>query len=93
MNLAEKTPATLSALADDLKNKKISAVELAESCLHLVDERDPQVGAVLKVDRESVLAAAAAADERRANGRALSDFDGIPVGIKDNIAVKGEICA
>ena len=28
MNLAEKTPATLSVLADDLKNKKISAVAL-----------------------------------------------------------------
>ncbi|MBO5822877.1 MAG: inorganic diphosphatase [Lentisphaeria bacterium] len=40
-----------------------------------------------------MLASAAAADERRAKGEALSEFDGIPVGIKDNICVKGERCS
>ena len=90
MDLSEKNRRTLLGLAEDLKNKKISSVELAKECFDKVDERDNTVKAFLSVDREAVLKAAEESDKRRAEGKALSDFDGIPVGIKDNIAVRGE---
>ena len=78
------------SLAADLKEKKISSVELVNECFQKVDERDNTVKAFLSIDREAVLKAAEEADKRRAEGKALSDFDGIPVGVKDNIAVRGE---
>ena len=78
------------SLAADLKEKKISSVELVNECFQKVDERDNTVKAFLSIDREAVLKAAEEADKRRAEGRELSDFDGIPVGVKDNIAVRGE---
>ncbi|MBO7153838.1 MAG: Asp-tRNA(Asn)/Glu-tRNA(Gln) amidotransferase subunit GatA [Lentisphaeria bacterium] len=90
MDLSEKNRRTLPQIAADLKEKKISAVELAKECFSKLDERDNTVKAFLSVDRDAVLAAAEEADKRRASGNALSDYDGIPVGIKDNIAVRGE---
>ena len=90
MDLSEKNRRTLLGLAEELKNKKISSVELTEECLKKVDERDNTVKAFLSIDRDAALKAAAESDKRRAEGKALSDFDGIPVGIKDNIAVRGE---
>ena len=90
MDLSEKNRRTMLSLAEDLKEKKISSVELVKECFNKVDERDNTVKAFLSIDRDAVLAAAAESDKRRAEGKALSDFDGIPVGIKDNIAVRGE---
>ncbi|MBR7119865.1 MAG: Asp-tRNA(Asn)/Glu-tRNA(Gln) amidotransferase subunit GatA [Lentisphaeria bacterium] len=90
MDLSEKNRQTLLGLAGDLKAKKISSVELVNECFKKIDERDNTVKAFLSVDREAALKAAEEADKRRAEGKSLSDFDGIPVGIKDNIAVRGE---
>ena len=81
---------TLHALADDLEKKVISSVELNKSLIKKVQEEDTTIGAFLSIDEEAILSAAAAADERRAQGKALSKYDGIPIGIKDNIAVTGE---
>lgn len=81
---------TLHALADDLEKKVISSVELNKSLIKKVQEEDTTIGAFLSLDEEAILAAAQAADDRRAQGKALSKYDGIPIGIKDNIAVTGE---
>ncbi|HRP69445.1 MAG TPA: Asp-tRNA(Asn)/Glu-tRNA(Gln) amidotransferase subunit GatA, partial [Turneriella sp.] len=45
--------------------------------------------AFLAVEKEEALAAAKAAEKRIQAGRALSPYDGIPIGIKDNIVTKG----
>ena len=81
---------TLHALADDLEKKVISSVELNKSLIKKVQEEDTTIGAFLSLNEEAILAAAQAADDRRAQGKALSKYDGIPIGIKDNIAVTGE---
>ena len=84
---------TLHELAASLNAKELSSVELCSAYLAEIDQRDGEIGAFIDIDREKMLASAAAADERRAKGEALSEFDGIPVGIKDNICVKGERCS
>lgn len=84
---------TLHQLAADLEAKKISSVELCKACIAEVEQRDGEIGAFLEINRENVLKSASEADERRAKGAALSAFDGIPVGIKDNICVKDERCS
>ena len=84
---------TLHSLADALKNKEFSAIELCQEYLKQIDARDGEIGAFLEIDRENMLNAARASDERRAAGAVLSDFDGLPIAVKDNIAVKGERCS
>ena len=86
--MAELNKKTVHALAEGLVQKQFSAVEIAQDCLDAVKNGDDKIRAFLKVDAEDVLREAKLSDERRAKGEALSEYDGIPVGIKDNIAVR-----
>lgn len=81
----------LSQLSRDLAEKKITAVGLLEAALKKIDQHDGEIKAFLAVEREPSLAAAKASDERRAQGKALSAYDGIPIGIKDNIVTRGRV--
>ena len=86
--MAELNKKTVHALASGLADKSFSAVEIAQDCLEAVKLGDDKIRAFLKVDAEEILREAKASDERRAKGEALSEYDGIPIGIKDNIAVR-----
>ncbi|MDD5699358.1 MAG: amidase, partial [Victivallaceae bacterium] len=93
MNPAEAKTLTVHAAADLLKAGEITAVGLCQVYLERIDQVDSQVKAFLKLDREELLKRAAEADERRRNGRALSHYDGIPIGIKDCIVTAGQTCS
>lgn len=85
MNIAEAAAA--------LANGSVSSVQLVEEVISAVTQRDGAIKAFLKLDAEKVRAMAAESDARRAAGKALSEYDGIPVGIKDCIVTKDETCA
>ncbi|MBR2643520.1 MAG: Asp-tRNA(Asn)/Glu-tRNA(Gln) amidotransferase subunit GatA, partial [Lentisphaeria bacterium] len=87
------TDFTVKGLAEQLAAGKITSTEIVKECLARVAARDGEVKAFLEINEANVLAAAAESDARRAAGNALSTYDGIPVGIKDCIAVKGERCS
>ena len=72
-----------------LARGEISSVELTESVIERTAAVDDRVGAFLHSDPEDALAQAKASDRRRARNESLGPLDGIPVGIKDVIAVKG----
>lgn len=78
-----------AAAAQALAAGQFSAVELTGQYLQRIERDNPRVNAYLHVDAESALAQARLSDERRAKGRAHHPLDGIPFGIKDNIAVAG----
>jgi aspartyl-tRNA(Asn)/glutamyl-tRNA(Gln) amidotransferase subunit A len=61
-------------------------VAALEARLALIAERDPQIGAFLTIDAPGARFAAKAA---RAAGCGRSPVDGMPIGIKANIAVQG----
>ncbi|MDD5599038.1 MAG: amidase family protein, partial [Victivallaceae bacterium] len=84
---------TVHAAADMLAAGEISAVDLCTAYLGRIEQVDPQIKAFLKVDREDILKRAAQADARRAAGKQLSPYDGIPVGIKDCIVTAGQTCS
>lgn len=79
----------LDELAELLAKKNISAAELCSVYLDRIEKYDSAINAFIMTNREEVLKAARKSDERRAAGKQLSPYDGIPVAIKDNINVKG----
>ena len=84
---------TIHALAEELKSGRLTSVELCRRCLDAVAAKDGEIGAFIKYDADKIMALAAESDARRKEGKALSDWDGIPIGIKDNICVTGEPCS
>ena len=66
-----------------------SAVSHMEALIARANEVEPKIGAFLARNESDALAQAKAADERRASGRTLGPLDGVVVGVKDVIAVKG----
>lgn len=83
----------VSELATLLAEKKISARELMQAQLDRICAVDGKIRAFLSIDEADALAQADAADARRAAGTTLGALDGVPVAIKDNIAVSGQPCS
>lgn len=93
MNSSDAASLTVGTLADLLEKKELSSVELCSACIEKVKKTDPQIRAFLELDEKHVLDSAAESDRRRAEGSERSRYDGIPVAIKDCIAVKDERCS
>jgi aspartyl-tRNA(Asn)/glutamyl-tRNA(Gln) amidotransferase subunit A len=81
----------LSTAADGLRKRAFSSVELTQSILKAIDEKDGPINAYLTVDAEGALKQAAAADAARAAGQD-GDLLGLPIAIKDIINVQGQPC-
>lgn len=78
-------------LKSSLSSGKISATELAKACIERIKEVDGSVKAFLSLDEKKILDAASESDARRKSGKSLSEFDGMPVAIKDNICIQDSI--
>jgi amidase len=75
-------------LADALRRREVSAVELLDACLAAVDQRNPDLNAVIWRNDEQARTAAQAADRRLADGE-QAPFLGVPLPIKDLTPVAG----
>jgi aspartyl-tRNA(Asn)/glutamyl-tRNA(Gln) amidotransferase subunit A len=82
--------ASAFALGRALSKGETTSRAICSAFLERVEAIDGQVGAFLTIDPARVLEAAEASDARRAEGKELSPLDGLPVGIKDVIAIEGE---
>ena len=67
----------------DIREGRISSVELVTACLDRVAEVEPDVQAWAFLDRDHALMQAQALDLHRAQGKALGPLHGVPIGIKD----------
>ncbi|MEW6183497.1 MAG: Asp-tRNA(Asn)/Glu-tRNA(Gln) amidotransferase subunit GatA [Bacillota bacterium] len=72
-----------------LRERKISAVELAETVFKRIDAVDERVRAYLLLQREEALSRARAVDGALAAGEVLPPLAGIPVALKDNLCTRG----
>jgi aspartyl-tRNA(Asn)/glutamyl-tRNA(Gln) amidotransferase subunit A len=81
--------ATVVELADQLRSRRLSAVELATEAVDRLAAIGPRYHAVATVMRERALREARAADRAIARGAARSPLLGIPYGAKDLLAARG----
>ncbi len=82
--------ASVAALGRALAAGETTAVALTEGVLAGIARHDAQAHAFATVIREAALAAARAADMARARGVA-GPLAGIPIAVKDNLAVQGVV--
>jgi aspartyl-tRNA(Asn)/glutamyl-tRNA(Gln) amidotransferase subunit A len=80
----------ITQLAAALEAKTLSSVELTRAVIARTKAVEPRVHAFNSFDEADALAQAAASDARRAAGQARGPLDGIPIGLKDVIAVAGQ---
>jgi amidase len=80
--------ATVARLQQALGSGSLTSAELTAFYLDRIERLNPQLHAVISVTPDA-LPQAAASDEARASGGARGPLEGIPILIKDNIAVAG----
>lgn len=75
---------------ETISSQSQSAVARASALLDRIRRHDGKIHAFLHLDEADILAQAEAADKRAASGQSLGPLDGMPIAIKDVIAVKGQ---
>lgn len=81
---------TVSELSDLMDSKELSSAEITKAFIERTKSVEDKISAFISYDEDSAMKAAEASDTRRARGEKLSELDGIPVGLKDVLAVKGQ---
>ena len=81
--------ATVAQLADLVRTKKVSSVELTKLALARLKKYDPALLCVVTLTEELALKQAKAADEEIAAGKYRGPLHGLPWGAKDLIAYPG----
>ena len=82
-----RQPATVLAAA--IAAGDVSAREVAQAHLDRIEQVDPAVHAFLHVDTDAALASADAVDAKRAAGATLGSLAGVPLALKDVLAMRG----
>src|SRR5437762_5120803 len=83
---------TISELVSKLAAREASSREATQACLDQIQRADPQIGAFLSLDAANAMAQAGAADQQLVGGvtYAQQPLLGVPIAIKDVIAMKGQ---
>jgi aspartyl-tRNA(Asn)/glutamyl-tRNA(Gln) amidotransferase subunit A len=83
---------TISELTGKLTRREVTACEAMEACLSQIEKTDARLHAFLSVDKNDALAQAAQADAAIQAGASFAEQPllGIPIAVKDVIAVKNQ---
>lgn len=82
---------TAREMSDALGRGEASSVELLDAALQAIEAGDGEIRAFVSLaDREGLHEQARKIDQARTRGDELGPFAGVPIAIKDNIAVAGE---
>jgi aspartyl-tRNA(Asn)/glutamyl-tRNA(Gln) amidotransferase subunit A len=82
---------TAAEIARQVRAGTLSPVEAVEACLKRIEEVDPSVLAWVHVDRSGALEAARKLEAEARRGEFRGPLHGVPVGIKDIMAVAGMV--
>jgi aspartyl-tRNA(Asn)/glutamyl-tRNA(Gln) amidotransferase subunit A len=87
--VTELTRLTAAQTAATIASGDASAVEVTQAHLDRIGAVDTSLHAFLHVDTDGALAAAAAVDAQRAAGATLGPLAGVPLALKDVLAMQG----
>jgi len=79
-------------MAQQIREKKLSPVELADAHLAKIERLNPKLNAFVHVDAERVRLEARAAEAAAMSGKALGPLHGVPISIKSSLDVAGLRC-
>ena len=85
----EITRLSATALAAELTGLQLSAVEATQAHLDQIAEVDGEINAFLHIDSTGALATAAEVDQMRSRGEKLPVLAGVPIALKDVMAMSG----
>jgi len=80
------------SMAEQIRRKRLSPVELVESHLTRIEELNPRLNAFVQVDAEAARRQARVAEEAAGKGEKLGPLHGVPLSIKSSIEVAGLRC-
>ncbi len=83
------TDKSVTELKELLGRGEVSASDIAGSFLGRIKSLNGDLNSFITVDEERLMDAAVESDKRRKSGNTLSEYDGIPVAVKDNICTEG----
>ena len=80
---------TVTELIKLIQKKEVSSVEILDSLLKRINDKNPQINAVVALDADRSIEKAKKADELTMQGKSLGPLHGIPMTIKDAYEVEG----
>ncbi len=80
-----------SALAAAVRRRQLTAESVLEAHLEVIARTNDSVNALVQIDADGALAQARALDERLDSGHRGGALAGVPVAVKDNIDVGGQM--
>ena len=83
------TDLTVHELQEKLKNKELTVTQITEAYCNRIEENENKVDAFVTTYLEEAKAQAKKIQDKINNGEITREYAGIPIGIKDNICVKG----
>src|SRR5581483_1724624 len=92
VSLHDITRLSAVAMAEAVRQRKISPVEVVEAHLHRIEELNPKLNAFVQVDAERALRSAKTAEACLKGSPDLGALHGVPVSIKSSIDVAGLRC-
>ena len=79
-------------MAEQIRQKKVSPVELVDGHLARIEKLNPKLNAYVQVDAEGACRQARAAEGAVTRGEKVGLLHGVPISIKSSIEVKGMRC-
>ena len=80
---------SVAEMEQEMEKGRLSAREAAQAYLRQIEQKEPEIGAFLLVQKEQALRQAEQIDARRAKGQNLGALAGIPMALKDNLCTRG----
>lgn len=79
---------TATELAEKIKNKELSSIEVTKAFLNRIKETEPKIKAYISICEDYALKQAKNSDDKIAKGEKLGELEGVPIAFKDNILIK-----
>jgi Asp-tRNA(Asn)/Glu-tRNA(Gln) amidotransferase A subunit family amidase len=81
-----------ASMAEQIRKKKISPLQLVEAHLAQIEKLNPRLNAFVHVDAERALEAAVVAETSVMQGKTLGPLHGVPISVKSSLAVAAMRC-